>query len=303
MVTAYTGGIDISAFMAQYNTGVYRYRVLGREILLHLYYFLASRMADKKYLLPRDTSGSFLLYGAFAILNGFYLLLSNVLLLSLLWIKRKGIADRELSFYLYYTLLLALSLAVVTPYDQLAYLILLVGFFSARVKSHKIGVLLVVISGVAGTLNRETEFLFASFLFTLALFSRQPRSNRYWIYLAIDLALSFGAYICIRLLIPGKVQIIQGITFGGKWAIQSCFVLALLIAASVVLALRIYNDVLPAAIFLISSIPYFFTIFVGGVFRELRLIVPIVLCILCLYVILARTNENIRYISSEMDAV
>lgn len=293
MVTAYTHAMDLQSFMAQYDHGVFRYRLLGRDLLVDLYYLLRSHVADRPYPLPRDPSGSFLLYGAFAISNGIYFAISNALLLSLLWVKKKGLLDRELSLYFYYTLLVAMSMAVVTPYDQLAYLLLLVGVLGVRAKSAGVGMVLIAVSAVAGTLNRETEFLLASLLATIAILSPKPVARRYWMYLVVDLILSIGVYVGVRLVIHGEVQVIQSMTFGGKWALESLIVVVLLLAAGVVMALRLYNHVLPVFVFLVLSLPYLLAVFIGGVFRELRLMVPVLLCLLCIYLFLGRASEDL----------
>jgi hypothetical protein len=292
MTTAYTSVLDHASFMDQYYTSVFRYRILGRDLLLHLYHFLSAHLADKPYPLPRDRDGSFLFYYAYVISNGIYFLLANGLLLSLLWIKKRGFRDCELLLYFYYTLLLAMSMAVVTPYDQLAYLLLLIGVVGVRVKSRAIGALLVALSALAGTLNRETEFLFAAFLVALALFSPKALAKRYWIYLVIDLCLSLCAYVGVRLALPGKLNLIQDVTFGGKWGIESLVVLAVLLSVGAIFALRLYSSVRPLAVFLVCCLPYLLTVFIGGVFRELRLMVPILLLILCLYHLLARSTEE-----------
>jgi len=301
MVTAYTGGFDLSSFVSQYCHGVYRYRLLGRDLLLCLYHFLQAHVAERPYPLPRDPSGSFLLYGAFAISNGVYFAASNLLLLFFLWIRKAGLRDRELSLYFYYTLLVAMSMAVVTPYDQLAYLLLLIGILGTRSGSVVAGMSLVVISAAAGTLNRETEFLFASFLATMGLFSPRVVARRYWIYLAVDLVISVGLYVGVRIAIPGDVQVIQSMTYGGKWAPESLFVLMMLLVAGVAMAMRLYRDVRPVVVFLILSIPYLLAVLISGVFRELRLMVPILLCVLCIYTLLERTYASERSGSSDAE--
>jgi hypothetical protein len=297
MATVYTGSMDLNNFSAQYYDGVYRYRILGRDLLIDVYYFLRAHVAERPYPLPRDPSGSFLFYSAYVLSNGLYFSLSNLLLLSLLWVKKRGLLDRELSLYFYYTLLLALSMAVVTPYDQLAYLLLLIGMWGTRVKSPSIGMILVAISAIAGTLNRETAFLLASFLATIALLSPRRLAKRYGIYLAADLILSLAVYAGIRLMTPGKLQVIQAITFGGKWALQSLPVASLLLASGVAMGMRLHNDVRPALVLLVFSLPYGLAVFIGGEFRELRLIVPVLLSVLCLYIFLGRENEDSGHIS------
>jgi hypothetical protein len=295
MATTYTGSMDLNNFSAQYYDGIYRYRILGRDLLVDVYYFLRAHVAERPYPLPRDPSGSFLFYGAYVLSNGLYFSLSNVLLLSLLWVKKRGLPDRELSLYFCYTLLLVLSMAVVTPYDQLAYLLLLIGIWGTRVKNSSIGMILVAVSAVAGTLNRETEFLLTSFLATIALFSPRPLAKRYGIYLAVDLVLSLAVYAGIHLMTPGKLQVIQAITYGGKWALQSLFVVGLLVATGVAMGMRLYNNVRPALVLLVLSVPYGLAVFIGGEFRELRLIIPVLLSLLCLYIFLNRAPEDSRH--------
>ena len=297
MATVYTGSMDLNNFNAQYYRGVYRYRILGRDLLVDVYYFLRAHVAERPYPLPRDPSGSFLFYSSYVLSNGFYFSISNVLLLSFLWMKKRGLLDRELSLYFYYTLLLALSMAVVTPYDQLAYLLLLIGIWGTRVKSPGIGMILVALSAVAGTLNRETAFLLASFLATLALFSPRQLAKRYGIYLAIDLVLSVAVYAGIRMMTPGKLQLIQATTYGGKWALESLPVASLLLASGVAMGMRLHNNVRPALVLLALSLPYGFAIWIGGEFRELRLIIPVLLSVICLYVILNRTPGDSQPVS------
>ena len=291
MVSTYSGILGIGRFYEYYFDGIYRYRILGRDQYLFLYRFLQAHFNDRPYPLPRDPKASLLSYSAFAISNGLYFALSNVILLSLMWVKRRGFLDRDLVLYLYYTLLLVLSMAVVTPHDQLAYLLLLIGILGARQRSIAVGSVLIVISAIAGTLNRETEFLLASFLATMAIVSPVLLAKRYWIYLAIDFVLSSAVYVGLRLLVPGKVKVIEYVTLGGIWAPESLLVLILLFAGAVVFAMKLHRNVRPAVVLLVMSSPYLLTIFIGSSFRELRISIPILLCLSCVYLFLSRAAE------------
>ena len=291
MVTTYSGSISIGHFREQYFSGIYRYRILGRDQFLILYRFLHAHFADRPYPVVRDREAWFLSYATFALSNGLYFALSNLMLLSLLWIKGRGFADRELLFYLYYTLLLALSMAVVTPYDQLAYLLLLVGIWGARQRSAAAGTLLIAVSAIAGTLNRETEFLLASFLATMALVSPALQARRYWVYLAVDFTLSCAVYVALRLLEPGRVKLIEYPTHGGIWAPESIVELMLLFAAAIVFAMKLHRTVRPAMVLIAMCSPYIVTIFIGSSFRELRISMPILLCLFCVYLFLGRAAE------------
>ena len=291
MVTTYTGIIDIGRFHEQYFAGIYRYRILGRGQYLFLYRFLQAHFRDRPYPLPRDPETSLLSYAAFAISNSIYFALSNLILLSFMWVKRRGFLDRDLVFYLYCILLLSLSMAVVTPYDQLAYLLVLIGIMGARQRSIAVGSTLIAISAIAGTLNRETEFLLASFLATLAIVSPALLAKRYWIYLAVDIALSTVVYVGLRLLLPGKVALIQDVTLGGIWAPESVAVLIGIFAGAIVFAMKLHHNIRPAFILFAMSLPYLVTILIGSSFRELRISIPLLLCLFCVYLFLSRAPE------------
>ena len=96
MVSTYSGILGIGRFYEYYFDGIYRYRILGRDQYLFLYRFLQAHFNDRPYPLPRDPKASLLSYSAFAISNGLYFALSNVILLSLMWVKRRGFLDRDL---------------------------------------------------------------------------------------------------------------------------------------------------------------------------------------------------------------
>lgn len=303
MITAYTSALSMPAFVGQYSTGIYRYRILGREIVLHLYYWFKPHIVDRAYPTLRDPKASFLLYATLSSLNAVYFSLSNLLLLSLLWIKNRGLTDRDLVGYFYYTLFAVMSMAVVTPYDQLAYLLLLLGVFAADVKNTYVSCLMVGLSSVAGSLNRETEFLLASFFAGLALCSQKRYARRYWVLWAINVTLSLGSYLAVRAFSPGRWNFIQDVTFGGKWAAESLLIIALILSGTVVIALRIYHDLRPVVVVLVFSSPYFLAVSVGGVFRELRLTVPVILILLCTYVFLSRAADADKSGCNQIDVL
>lgn len=291
LVSTYTSALGIGRVREQYFLGIYRYRIFGRDLYLLLYQFLHVHFRDRPYPMPRDPTTSLLSYAAFAISNGIYFAISNVILLSMMWIRKVGFRDRDLVLYLFYTLLLSLSMAVVTPYDQMAYLLLLIGVLGTRQRSLAFGLVLVGISAIAGTLNRETEFLLASFLATMAIVSPALLAARYWIYLAVDLALSVIVYVSLRLFIPNHVRVIDYVTLGGIWGPESVLVLILVFSAAIVLAMRLHRNIRPAVVLLVMSSPYLLTIVIGSSFRELRISMPVLLCLVCVYLCLSRTAE------------
>ncbi len=292
LVSTYTSALGIDRVHEQYFEGIYRYRVFGRDLYFFCYQFLHAHFKDRPYPMPRDPTTSLLSYGAFAILNGLVFGVSNLILLSLMWVKRQGFLDRDLLLYLYYTLLVALSMAVVTPYDQTAYLLLLLGVLGSRQRSIAFGCMLVGISAIAGTLNRETEFLLASFLATMAIVSPAILAKRYWIYLAVDILLSASVYVGLRVVVPNHVHVIDYITWGGIWGAEAVLVLIGVFAGATVLAMKLHRNIRPALVLLLMSSPYLLTIVLGSSFRELRISIPLVLCLVCLYLSLSRGQQS-----------
>ena len=291
LVSTYTSGLGIERVREQYFVGIYRYRIFGRDLYLLFYQFLHAHFNDRPYPTPRDPTTSLLSYFAFAVSNGLYFGISNLILLSMLWVKKRGFLDRDLVLYFFYTVLVALSMAVVTPYDQTAYLLLLIGIVGSRQRSIAVGLILITVSAICGTLNRETEFLLASFLATMALISPAILAKRYWIYLAVDMVLSAAVYVGLRVWMPIHVRFIAYLTMGGIWGAESVLVLILLFAGATVLAMRLHRNIWPALILLVFCSPYLATIVMGSSFRELRISIPILLCLFCVYFSLSRQQD------------
>jgi hypothetical protein len=245
--------------------------------LLFIYRHLLGAFHDQPLIMPRDPKATLLFYGSYVILNALCFSLSNFLLLLLVSDKQRQISDLNLATYLYLTLIQTFAMAVVTPYDQLAYLLILISLFAVTVSRNWIAYPLLCIAAIAGALTRETQFLVTPALFSVALFSSSKKSQRFCTAGLLNVSLFGSVYIALRVLIPGQ-KIISGVsTYGGTWAPESIFVLALLFFVSTSLAVRTYSDIRPTFALLIFSVPYIVPILISGVLRELRLLVPILL--------------------------
>lgn len=288
--SSYTGGLfHREGFVYLYNTGIFRYRILGRVLLLKTYDLLLHVVPHTPFPMPRDTEGDLPFVLAYAVFNGISLVLTNFVLLCLLWVRRKGFVAQELSFYLFSFLLMSVSLAVVTPYDQLAYLLLVLTILAARLRRSMLAYVCVGVFAILGMLNRETEFLASSLLMTLALFTRGRQSMWYLRLTAVHFMLCLAVYVGLRLAIPGQANVSNSVlTFGGKWAFPAAVFVLGLFAATLVQARLVYASYRPAWVFCLLSLPYLALVVLTGVLRELRLLVPVILCVLCLYVTLHR---------------
>jgi hypothetical protein len=284
--SAYTRDLfHLQGFLDQYGTSIYRYRLLGRDLLLDIYRLLARHHADQPFDMPTDRQATLLFYGAYVLLNAVFFFLSNLVLLLLLWDRKKGISDFHLAHYFFLVLLLALSTYAVTPYDQPAYFLMLLGFLAIRFSSPWLMYSLLGIAAVAGGLNRETEFLVTPALWTIALFASSLDSRRRCFRAGLFHLLLFAAcYVALRLALPGVPAVAAGVTLGGKWALQTILVLCALFFIALALVTREYPGLRPSAALLILCAPYIVTILIGGELRELRLFIPLLLCLFFVYV-------------------
>jgi hypothetical protein len=287
--SAYTSNVfHLQGFLEQYGRGIYRYRILGSHLLLSTYHLLTTHRHDQPFSMPTDPDATLLFYGAYVLLNAVFFFFSNLILLVLLWDWKKGISDLRLALYFFLVLLLALSTYAITPYDQLAYLLMLACFLSLKVRTPWITYAVLAIAAIAGGLNRETEFLVTSALWTVALFAVPTESKRYFRAGLFHLLLFSACYIGLRLFLPGAPAIAGGLTYGGKWALPSLIVVGALFYVATGIAMREYPNPKPSLALLVLSAPYILTILIGGQIRELRLLIPLLLCLLFVYVQLAQ---------------
>ena len=282
--SGYTGDVfHLQGFLDQYNAGIFRYRILGRELLLFVYRHLTSRFPDKPFPMLRDPNATLLFYLSNVAINAVSFFFSNLMLLWLLSSQKSVITDVHLVQYFFLTLLQALAMAVVTPYDQLTYVFLFVAFLGATASNQWITYLLLGIAAIAGGLNRETEFLVTPALLSIGFFLRGEASRRYVAAGCYHLVLFACTYVGLRIFIPTSHIISGGVTMGGKWAWSSGLVLALLFYVGTAISIRLYNSLRPTIVLLILCAPYLVTILLSGALRELRLLNPILICQMFVY--------------------
>jgi hypothetical protein len=289
--SAYTSHVfNLQGFLDQYGNGIYRYRILGRDLLLRIYHLLVAHHRDQPFPMPTDPDATLLFYGAYVLLNAVFFFFSNLILLLLLWDWKKGITDLRLAHYFFLVFLLALSTYAVTPYDQPAYFLMLACFLSLRFRTAWITYAVLGVAAIAGGLNRETEFLVTSALWTVAVFSQPKEAGRYFRAGLFHLILFSACYIGLRFLLPGAPTIAGGLTYGGKWPLPSLAVVCALFFVAVSMVVREYPTRKPSLVLLVLSAPYIVTILIGGQIRELRLLLPLLFCVLFVYLQLAHAK-------------
>jgi hypothetical protein len=282
----------LQGFLDQYESGIYRYRVLGRQLLLAIYRTLLGHGHDMPLPVAADPQATRYFYASYVLLNGTCLFISNLVLLILLWSYRRGISDLRCALYLFTWLILALSTYAVTPYDQLAYALMLLAFLAATARPIWIAYAAIGAAAILGGLTRETEFLVSPAFWTIAIFTKGRLSRRFAVLGLVHVALFAACYVALRIALPGRPEIAQGLSFGGgKLAVPGLLVMSVLVYVGLALFSREYAGYKPGIVFLGLSFPYVLTVLLSGVLTELRLIVPIVLSHLFIYTQLSNASR------------
>lgn len=284
----------LDGFQEGYYNGIFRYRILGRDLVQLTYGFFLrlTHGTDWPLPMPTDHQGSVLFYLSYLSVNGTFFFFSNLLLLILLWDWKNGISNARLSQYFYLVFLWALSTAIMNPYDQTGYFFMLLALVSVRLRSSWLMYAILGTAAIAGTLNRETQFLVTPALWTVALCTRSSKARRYYRAGLFHLVLFFACYMALRILIPGPASVSGIVTLGGAWAIPSLFVLVALYCISAAMFQTEYASKLPGIVLAILSAPYLITILLTGELHELRLLIPMLIGLLFTYDQLFRLRQE-----------
>lgn len=157
------------AFENQYQSGVYRYRVLGKAILLETYDLIKNHQfptEEAPYALNSlDPNGDKLFYSAYLYMNTFFLCLASMVLFFILN-RRDGEQDLlviDLSL-LFICFIMTTTQYAVVPYDTLSYFFLVIAILLIIRKYRSWwSVLALGIVVILSTLTRETSFFILLF--------------------------------------------------------------------------------------------------------------------------------------------
>jgi hypothetical protein len=256
-VTHYSVGVfSPRGFHAQYDNEVFKYRVLGKALLLTVYRAV-------EYLDPGGAGwhrmAAFLGTDSINFYHSYYVLNTAFLCLTLL-VLSGHLSDLEL---LAVTLLVALTQFVVVPYDAVAY------FFLACTFRWRRNLWVTAVIVFLAALNRETAALSLS-LYASLLFLGRGGSLRGLLVLTCVFA---ATYLSLRLVYGWGSAVGNEFTFVRYLNRNSAVGIGLALAAGYALVRR------PAwaAVFLLFSLPYVVSIMLTGNPFEVRLWVPLLL--------------------------
>jgi len=210
-VTNYTSQVfSHQGFVNQYENGIYKYRMLGREALLEMERLVKAHgplpLRPPASLRLLDRAGDPDLYAAYFLLNTLFLCLTcSVLFVAF---HQGGKAGEELPAdlaVLASALVMAITQYVVVPYDTLSYFFLALGIALSLHPSPGHGRLgLLALATVLGTLTRETAALIPAFFFALhhreiLVWPFGDRPKRRLLQFLLVSAAFLAAYLALRL--------------------------------------------------------------------------------------------------------
>ncbi len=259
-VTHYSVGVfNPEGFHAQYDHEVFRYRVLGKALLLAVY-----RLVE--YLNPADAGwnrmAAFLGTDSINFYHSYYLLNTAFLCLTLLVVS-DYLSDLEL---LAFTLLVAVTQFVVVPYDAVAY------FFLACTYRWRHNLWLTAVIVLLAALNRETAALSLSLYASLLLLGRGGSLR------------GLGLLTCVFAATYVSLRLVYG--WGNAVGNEFTFIMylnrnsAVGIGFALAVGYALVREPRRAAAFLACSLPYILSIMLTGNPFEVRLWVPLLLGVL-----------------------
>lgn len=291
-------------FKRQYDSGVYKYRVLGKVLLLKTYeriqYHDLPTIAPTSLKLM-DQRGDRHFYSAYFYLNTIFLCLTCMVLFFVLG-GHKTNTDFLTSDLpvLFLCALMALSQYVVVPYDMLTYFFLSTAVWLILQNSRKIwSVLALCVVVVLATLTRETAALIMSFYFAWHYKSilTKPagfKPNREQGILLLLTGCFIATYIGLRLILgSGEQAVFQSLTFPTMYDVSTLSgVLAsagIVFLASVTLLFFLSGPTKPELwVFILAASPYVIAMLLVATPWEIRLWVPILLLLTVMKVNTAR---------------
>lgn len=294
-ISGYTGDTYSSAgFLVQYLNGIYKYRVLGRELLLLIADRLES-LAVMRHLHPPkfaertipflDSSGSFWFYTSYFLLNTLFFCITALFLVLILQSSSIDLSDREKrSRIALLLLMIGLSQFVVVPYDLIAYAILASSIYlslqyfhqrSSR-RSQLISVVGLVACIILGTLNRETATLTLSSFAIVGILTKNLRNRNAQVIFGILTILFLATYVALRFYYGFANAAFESI--GILKTLPATNVMGLLLCCCFGwLFLQNFQERSQAKVIILCSLPYLAGSLLFGIWFEIRLWMPILL--------------------------
>ena len=285
--TNYTTGVfSRGGFEDQYQSGIYKYRVLGRVLLLRTYDLVRS------YRLPVITTLSLTVldknadpqfYSAYFYLNTFFLCLASMVLFVILAGHRQSTDFMTVDLpILFICAVITMTQYVVVPYDTLSYFLLAVAaLVTVRDRGTWWTAPALCIVVVLAMLTRETAILILAFYVAvnnhaILTVPTGRHINRHQAVLLMASTCFLCTYVGLRIVMGYDGAVYEDFRFSRNLDRFSLLSTAFL-ASFVVLALITKTAMREIAVFLLAALLYILPMFMIATLWEIRLWTPIVL--------------------------
>lgn len=283
-----------SSFNAWYGQSIFKYRILGRWIVNAVYDKAAQMPVFQQVklgtfynarLTALDATADPLFYGCVCGVNTFFALCTSLLLVWLLnsrFVLPLGKGVQNL-LVLCLCMLMAITQFVFTPYDVLAFFLLLLSAVAILMYVVKPGFWLLaavcIIIGI-GALNRETPMLSLSFLFTLLWYKHGFHVTSFVRHLSFPLLTYVAVWLGLRLVlganddaVTANVQLFDNLYMPSFRNFTG-------LSFAVLVFYLLYQGTLSASnrtlmhYYVLAALPYTISIVLVGIMVEFRLWVP-----------------------------
>jgi hypothetical protein len=275
------GTFQPGLFDSLYHSGIYRYRVLGRDLVWWVYQNLVHTnvLAGNSKTIELDDPGQ--LYPAFLIVNGIAFI---GLVLTLRFAARRARVAEPGATFMVWTVatIVALSSYVITPYDNISYFVLLGFVMLATSDRRDLRWLAVAVAGL-GMLDRESMLIGIPAL--VAIYSTRTEDRDLRTVIVGSGAVMGAVYVVLRITSDGSGSAIWATVLIGDQieSLRGWAGIALVGAVAFVweeltrLVGLTDRAGRPVAIFYLLSAPYLAVILLTGQWFELRLVMPLLL--------------------------
>lgn len=278
-----TDMFTLEEFTEKYSQGIFRYRVLGRELTELIYY----NINTIPFFLRTDRMMEYLniktmpFYHSLFIVNTASTIFCTFFLSRLSRLPFLNLQDfGRILFVIFCSSLICLTQYTVTPYDCLSYMFLLSStyFFFRYHSNKKVTIVLLMVCSVAGILTRETHFMFSSLL--IALYIIYYREKEWTVPLTIPLfvvLISLCTYIGLRIYYGFEEAIYYAGPLPSFRTIKYASILFFLSITTLLYVNTTHENKRIMRVFFLCSVPYFIVILRGGILAEARLWIPHIL--------------------------
>lgn len=281
-------GYSLPTFARQYGTGIFRYRILSRE-LVYLVYNIVHRF--HRFVPVHPELARFLrtdsldLYVSYFLLNTFFLTATSCVLYACLRSSpMRGSAQEKHLWLVFLIFLMVMTQYIVNPYDATAYFFLATSILlmlRTRGPMMLAGLAVVV---VVAALNRETAAITISLFATLCVVRKRLFTRESLVGLALLIGAFLLPYILLRVVLGWDHAVGAGIDVIGELHQHNSYVgiLLTLCLFGIVTSYQGAAQWRVMWIFLGISAPYILLVILTGIWFEVRLCVPLIICIVML---------------------